>query len=1110
VPLDHLVRQAAVGDLDHTLFLEASAGTGKTTLLVDRVVALVRTGRARMEQIAAITFTEAAAAELRDRLAQRFDELAADDPEGTMAGAGAGAGAGAAAAAAALDLSAVTTLHGFARRLLSEHPLAVGIPPVFDVADASASRVAFDERWQRFVAGLLREERHADLVTRALSCGMTWRQLHAVARAAEENWERLVPIGPGTRAPALDLGPLCALLDQVVGLGSWCRERTDTLAAFLDQVTQRHLAALRGAVNDLDALQILAAVRTLAGGSRGQAPRWTRPDGSSVKSEVLSLLAAAEAERTRLLDGTRQWALATLFGHVVTLTVEAARERRRTGHLAFHDLLVLARELVWDHPAARHELHARFTHLLIDEFQDTDPIQVDLALALAAGPALVDPDPDHWEAEWLAPGRLFFVGDPKQSIYRFRRADIDVFMHTRDRVGALAHTLSTNFRSRPGIVDWVNATFAGLFGAGAPGCQPAYSAIDAFGDHGHDNPDGLRPVILLGAEPVEGPAATVRATQCHEVASTIATMQAERWPIGPDAHPLRFADVTVLVRSRTGLGTLEEALRARGIPFRLESSSLVFHSEEVRQLLAVLRAIDDPSDAVSVLAALRSPAFGCGDDDLLAHRVAGGSWDPRRAGTTEGPVAEALAALAGLHRARWWQRVGDVVSQVVAERRLMALALTETRPRESWRRVQFLIDQARLFDESCGGDLRAFLRWVEHQQEEGASVTEAILPESDDDAVRISTMHAAKGLEFPVCVLLGVASQANTACPPLLFGPTGPEVCLSRAFETSGYGELLADERAMDGFEQRRLLYVAATRARDLLVVSLHRPVSKVASASPVTELLEQCARFPQLWSDGSSLAAAPPLRQVVVPPAAAPPRFDAAARDEFVAARAALLARAAQPETVSATAVRRLAQRGADDILGVDDIGDAAETDPTTGSHRGRAGTAVGRAVHGVLQVIDFESRAELESLCQSQAVAEGIVERTGEVCDLVQAALDSDVIGRAIAAGTYWREVYVGVPVGARVLEGFIDLLIETPDGLTVVDYKTDRLGPDDHALVTDRYRLQGAAYALAVEISLERPVSRCSFLVLDRDGAREAILPDLGDAMAEVERLLLEPAS
>jgi ATP-dependent exoDNAse (exonuclease V) beta subunit len=1091
-PLDQVVRDAAVGDLDRTLFLEASAGTGKTTLLVDRVVALVTTGRARMEQIAAITFTEAAAAELRDRLAQRFDQVATDHAADL-----------AAAAAGALDQSAVTTLHGFARRMLTEHPLAVGLPPVFEVADASASRVAFDERWQRFVAVLVREEQHAELVARALSCGMTWRQLRELALAAAGSWERLVAPGTLPSAPAIDASRLRALLDRAVELGTWCAEPADTLATFLES-SRRHLAALRDAVGDLDLLQVLAAVPTLAGGRRGQAQRWTRADGSSVKAEILDLLAEAEAERCQVLDQTKQWALRGLLALVVTFTLEAAEERRRTGHLAFHDLLVLARQLMRDDPAARRALHERYTHLLIDEFQDTDPIQVDLALSLAADPAAGDLDGDQWDPSWLSPGRLFFVGDAKQSIYRFRRADIDVFMKTRDRVAAATHTLTTNFRSRPGIVDWVNATFEGLFGAGQPGGQPAYSAIDAFCDQGHDNPAGLRPVIVLGHDAVDGPAAAVRQVQCREVAGAIATMQAEQWPVGADGHALRYRDVTILVRSRTGLGTLEEALRAQGVPYRLESSSLVYQAEEIRQLVAVLRAIDDPADAVSVLAALRSPIFGCGDDDLYAHRVAGLGWDPRRVPAGPGPVAEAMATLSRLHQARWWRRVGELVSDVVAERGLMALALTGARPRESWRRLQFLVDQARLFDESCGGDLRAFLRWVEHQQEEGASVTESILPESDDDAVRISTMHAAKGLEFPVCVLLGVTSAPLTSCPPLLFSPRGPEVCLSRAFESTGYGDALVAERAMDHFEQRRLLYVAATRARDVLVVSLHRPASPTASSSLATDLLEQCAGRPDLWSDGSSLTV-PRVPDRASAPRVGAPVFDAESRDRFMFDRTEILARAAIPRTLGATAVRRLAERR-HNAAGEPDDGDHDGVETTGGRSRGRAGTAVGRAVHAVLQVVDFESGAGLESLCAAQAVAEGIAERVHEVRDLVRVALDSDVIRRAVEAGTYWREVYVGAPIGARLLEGFIDLLIETPEGLVVVDYKTDRIAADEQHLVVDRYRLQGAAYALALQASLDRPVSRCSFLVLDRTGAHEVVVDDLADAMAEVEELLL----
>jgi ATP-dependent exoDNAse (exonuclease V) beta subunit len=1093
VPTDQSVRDAATSDLEHTIFLEASAGTGKTSLLVERVVALVMQGRARMDQIAAITFTEAAAAELRDRLSQRFDELAGHDPDGR-----------AAAASAALDVSAVTTLHGFARKILAEHPLPVGLPPSFDVADASASRVAFDQRWHRFVDSLLRSKIHEELVARALSVGMTWPQLRQVAICAEENWELLDRAEHGRPRPTVDAGRLVARLEEALSWRAHCSDPGDRLAEFLEQHTSAHLTALRDVSDELDLLQVVAGLPPLGAGNRGQKGRWMhRAEGRPVKDEALRALAQAEVERARLMDDTVQWVLSSVFDLIVDFTLEAAEERRRSGHLAFHDLLVVARQLVRDHPAARRELQFRFTHLLIDEFQDTDPLQVDLALRLGADASAEVFDGAARTTVVLRPGGLFFVGDPKQSIYRFRRADIEVFMKTRDSVGATPLQLSTNFRSRPGIVEWVNAVFGAMMGDGVPGAQPGYQPLTAFADSGEDPPHGMRPVILLGREPVDGPVTSVRQVQAGEVAAAIATMRTEAWPIGADAHPLRYADVAILVRSRTGLPLLEAALSSAGVPYRLESSSLVYHSAEVAQLLAILRAVDDPTDAVNVLAALRSPAFGCADDELCAHRAVGGTWDPSLAGAGTGPVAGALAELRAAHAGKWWKSVSTLVSDVVVDHNLLALALTEGRPRESWRRIRFLLDQARLFDESHGGDLRGFLRWVDHQQEEGAQVTEAILPESDDDAVRISTMHAAKGLEFPVTVLLGLETQSNNECPSLLFTDEGPQLCVKRTFESPGYAAALVAERQMDRFEQRRLCYVAATRARDILMVSLHRPVHSAGTLA--AEILEQCTRCPETWVDGSVLA-----RPTVVPrPTPAAPfddlLFDAEEREHFAKERAVLLEHSAVPRTIAATSVHRLARESA-----LAPMHACSEPEGWEGRHttsRGRAGTAVGRAVHAVLQAIDLASGADLSPLTRTAAATEGIPERAGEVGDLVRSALESDVIRQAVAMGTYWREVYVGVPVGGRVLEGFIDLLFETPAGLVVVDYKTDRSGGDDHEIL-DRYGPQGASYALAAQLSLGRPVSTCIFLILSRQGAREVALSDLSRDMAEVEDLLQSP--
>jgi ATP-dependent exoDNAse (exonuclease V) beta subunit len=1101
--MDQAVRDTAVNDLGSTHFIEAGAGTGKTTMLVARVVALVTSRQARMEEIAAITFTEAAAAELRDRLAQQFESLASDDPNDPVT-----------AAISALDASAVTTLHGFARKILAEQPFAVGLPPLFEVADASSSRVSFDERWSRFVRHLLENPAHQDLVTRALSCGATWDQLRIVALQCEENWDRLTEAGNGgTAPPPIDVTRLADLLQQAVSLLGECADADDKLAVHLTLRTWPSLVSVREANGDIDQLQILAGLPKLSAGKAGDQGNWAKAaDGSSRKSEVAALLEEAELERGRLLDHTVQWVLQTLYGHIVTFTLRAANERRVAGRLTFHDLLVWARELVRHHPTARAELHDRYTHILIDEFQDTDPIQAELAICLATAADSPVGEGVEWAELPVPAGRLFFVGDPKQSIYRFRRADIDVFMEVKERVVGHALQLTTNFRSRPQIVGWVNAVFGGLFGDGLPHKQPRYEPLDAHEDRGHDNPRGLAPVIVLGREPVEGNADTVREVQARDVVAAISAMHVEKWKVGRTAHPLRYSDVAVLVRTRTGLPILEDAFHAAGVPYRLESSSLVYESQEVRQLLAILRAIDDPTDALSVVAALRSPGFGCGDDDLFRHRAAGGGWDPRSAAGSAGPVADALEVLRAQHEQRWWHGVSALVSQVVADRHLMALALVDTRPRESWRRIRFLVDQARLFDESTGGDLRAFLRWVGHQQEDGARVTESILPETDDDAVRVSTVHAAKGLEFPVTILLGLQTAQNSQRPPLLFDSNGHELCVKKSLETPGYDSAWQSEREMALLEQRRLLYVAATRASDILIVSVHR--DRTRKQSLAVEVVEQCATCPDLWSDGSDLCTTVAGATAREPIRVADPVGDDEPREQFAARRDRMLSRATIPGTIAATGVQRLQrQQREGTTTGLGDLPEEElleRADASSVQRRGRAGTAVGRAVHAVLQLVDLQTGEGLDSLAQAQSASEGVPDRADEVRALAQSALDSALVRRAVSGGRYWRELYVGVPIGERVLEGFIDLLFESPEGLVVVDYKTDRVEQDAAAAVVDHYRLQGASYALAVQSALNKPVAGCSFLILKAAGALEVVLPDLESTMSEVEYLLGHPVS
>ncbi len=753
---------------------------------------------------------------------------------------------------------------------------------------------------------------------------------------------------------------------RTTGCSSTCPGSTATSGAWAE------------ADSELEVLELLAnAPRLKAPGGRKE--NW---DGHA--DDIKALLVEANAAKDGIVEAVVQSALANLLVGLAELTVAAAEERRRDGGLEFHDLLVQARALLRTHPEVTARLHATYTHLLIDEFQDTDPIQLELAVRIASdGPPDGSPHSaaraGEATADWhdwpVPPGRLFFVGDPKQAIYRFRRADVAVFLRARDAYVDRSVQLTRNHRSVPAIVGWVNEVFGDLIGDGTEGSQPAYSALAAHREPPAAGDRDGGPAVLVLGEAHDDLMAEVRAVEADELATTIARVRDEGWAVGEGdtRRPARLADVTVLIPTRASLPSLERALERAGLPYRVESSSLVYASPEVRDLLHVLRAVDDPTDQVSVVASLRSPWFGCGDDDLLEFHQAGGRWDPRpdppASLADDHPVVAGLRSLRSLHERRWWHDASGLIELVLVERRAFELGLDERRPRDTWRRLRFVVDQARAFTDAYGADLRHYLAWADLQSADDARVVEAILPDTDDDAVRIMTVHASKGLEFPIVVLAGLNTEDRPAGGvDVLWGRTGAEVKLVKGKATAGYAELAVGESLQQADEQIRLLYVAATRARDHLVVSLHRKATTNCHAQRLAPICAAMtgglADHPDpgptdavqltLAVDDADQAEADPVR----PP---DPATIAADRERWILERADRLQRAAVPRTIAATSVARLGRGGADDRSDLADELDPAADEARASSRRGRAGTAVGRAVHAVLQIVDLATGADL-----------------------------------------------------------------------------------------------------------------------------------------------------
>ncbi|MGH9025251.1 MAG: UvrD-helicase domain-containing protein, partial [Acidimicrobiia bacterium] len=513
------------------------------------------------------------------------------------------------------------------------------------------------------------------------------------------------------------------------------------------------------------------------------------------------------------------------------------------------------------------------------------------------------------------------VGDPKQSIYRFRRADLGLYLEAGERLAHVPVVLQQSFRSVPEILDLANALFRPLLEAGTKGTQAAPVDLAAW----REAMGGNAPVVGFLGNAADGKIAEIRAAEADEIAALLHRIRAEGWPVADEndsERPARLDDVAILLPTRTALAALEDALERHDIPARIESQSLVFSTAEVRDLLAILTAIDDPTDQIAVVAALRSPAFGCSDADLIAFRRSGGRFDyrlhPPPDLDPEHPAVAGARHLYALHGRRWWQSVSETVGTVVTECRFLELACARRRPRDHWRRIRFFVEQARAWDDAGRPGLRGFIDWVQLQADERARAVEVVVPERDDDAVRILTVHGAKGLEFPIVVVAGLNVDPMLRHPHVLFAPGGDlEVNVGRSdsrVATEGYEARLEAERRHEEAERVRLLYVAMTRARDRLFVSLHRKASQTrCDAVRIAERLEE---VPLTRLEVGELAARPSPTPV---PAPAPEP-----RDRWQHDRAELLARAGRPATVTATA---LASAGAPDAPGLSD-GDADTPD--------------------------------------------------------------------------------------------------------------------------------------------------------------------------------------
>jgi ATP-dependent helicase/nuclease subunit A len=879
-PADRAARERVRNELDGPMVVEASAGTGKTTVLLDRALAYVESGARRMSEIAIVTFTELAAAELRERLRGRIlERLAAGDaasrPRWQQA-------------LADLEIASVGTIHSFCVDLLRRRPVEAGLDPDFGVADEMAREMLVDEAWEEHLYAL---EPGDPGFEAALDVGLERpADLRRAAGQLLVFGEADMPLAPGER-------PL--VLPSV--------EQARDLLLAAESRAQRN-----GSLHKQIVKALVWCEETLALGERESARELARGGAPSILyGKKASELAAMELRDRAgdVLDEAQseifEWLWRSAARWLGGLRARYERLAAERSLVDFDRQIADAVELLRAHPQVRRALGRQYPVILIDEFQDTDRDQIELARLLAEGGA------DGGDR----PRSLFVVGDPKQSIYRFRAADLENYRRFVEAISAAAVVrLTQSFRAAPALAAWINAELGRVMvrPLGEP-YEVDYSPLVAA--PAAPPPAGaLQGVVQLAIDvdpdwSVE-PAREAEADALARLARALVDGR-RGWVRERDGaqRRARWGDVALLLPRFTILEPYEAALRRHQVPYRTEAGRAYYRRDETHALTQILRALADPGDAVAVVAALRGPGFGCSDHELLAYALASPrprfdlAAPPADAATSPEPAAAArtaaaLARLRALAASCRGLPLADRVQRAIDEAGLLAFHRLLWRGEQRVANLEKAVDQARRLEELGQSSLQAFVRWLTARGEGEYDEGDAPAIEHSESAIRVLTVHKAKGLEFPVVLLGGMVGQSGSGPSDRLKlardrsgeRPGRVEARVGRGM-TRGFEAALQSEEVREKAERKRLLYVAVTRARDLLAlpwmpglkktVDLYRLLFNKDGAEWEGSPLAARLAASELPAGPAPEGESPQVEAVLADPAGEPPEFAGAAAPE-------------------------------------------------------------------------------------------------------------------------------------------------------------------------------------------------------------------------------------
>lgn len=825
-PIDWQERKQIENDLDINILVEAGAGSGKTASLIKRMLSIVKSGKCEVSEIAAITFTRKAAAELKERFQIKLEESfreAKDEIEKQRLQ----------RAILNLDKNFIGTIHSFCGQLLRERPVEGGLNPDFKELDEIEKRIYLERAWEAHLIDI--KVHNPSMLETLYSLGIDFKELKANFIILT-NYQDVKFSYESRPKPDID-APLKAVKDLVYEALKHIPVNPNPDYDKLQEKIRRSLRQFNYFDSNTDYNKI-KIISQFEGDPNVTQNRWTSKDAAKYYKEKFTQL--SENIIKPVMREWREYCYYPIMTFLIPATYKYQEIKQRESSLDFQDLLTRTANMLREYPEVRDYFQRKYKALLIDEFQDTDPIQSEIMMYLTGD--------DNKEKSWskLSPrqGSLFVVGDPKQSIYRFRRADIYTYNQVKKIItegGGKVVTLTTNFRSQNSIGKFANKVFEELLADAENPYQALYSPLNTVRDDLKGYDSGIRVLEVDEScskkeEIVIEDAKRIAALIYQGLNGGLKLLRTEEEIQTGRRETPEPRDFLIILRYKDMIDIYARALEGYGIPVVISGGSSLKETTELQELLTLLKAIEDIDNKINLVSVLRGLFFGISDDGLYQFKEAGGAFNiftdiPKmKDKAMEDQFNNAYQKLKGYYKLTRENPIVAAIEDIIEDLGIIPYTLIEPLGKSKCSYVHQVLEILRKAEVNGATKLSQIIVALETLMESNLE-DEIDIDGSSNNAVRLMNLHRAKGLEAAV-VFLAHPCKSVSFVPELHIKRSGAEpegfMVFKNKDKTFGkalgqpvnWDEYCHEEGLFQDAEEDRLLYVAVTRARNLLIIS--------------------------------------------------------------------------------------------------------------------------------------------------------------------------------------------------------------------------------------------------------------------------------------------------